>query len=1078
VLERKAAGLLAWLVLQGPATRQRVTALLWPDASIEAGRNSLRQLLFKLRKSAGQDLFEGAETLGLTQSVHVDEDRGRCLLEGHEFRDCPEFADWLEGQRERWAAEGLARSLSACDAAEAGGDLHRATELARALVERDPLGEPGQQRWLRALYLRGDRAAALTAAQAFEQRLADELGVQPSPAMQDLIAMLKAEPASRPSALEPPVPLTVLRPPRLVGRSAAASAVRRAQGEAAVPMLIGEPGQGKSRLISELLRAGELSVAARPSDVSVPYASLARLLRVVASAWPEALLHVEAHALHALLPDLVAVPQAENRGSTVRASPLKAAELTVSLAHQHGLCGLWLDDLQFFDTASLEALEMLLDAPQLNRLAFGLARRPAEGGAVLTRLIDQLIDGGRLAQVALLPLAEAEVAELVNSLGLPGVDGGALAPTLRRSTGGNPLFVLETLKAALLEGRVGGLDTARLPRPESVMTLIQRRLTRLSTPALNLARVAALAGTDFDIGLAAAVLERTPLELADAWGELEAAQILRDHAFAHDLIFEGTLASVPLAICRVTRGTIAAVLEDRGGEPGHIAAHWLAAGEPGRAAPQFQATAARAESSLRYAEARAAMEQAAACFDTAGMTEAALQARVALANLWLESGEAAHGLAVLKTLAHAEAAPDALLNVACETLRCLAWMGRPDEGAQWGLQRLQDPDLVDNATPRAVARLRSAVADTFNAAGRGAQALAQLQLAAPYYAGSGDAQECGWYHSDMASALRKLGHYAAARGHLEQALALARSTGRLRMVAGVLQVLSCLEHESGHLLPALERVEEAQRLMTAADLDSPFAVVLEILALREQVQLGRLAAACEQLDALRLRAADAPGKWPCVFQAWRVRAWAWAGQPGRAQDSAAALAAAPAGPVVDALRASLALDLAALQAKGAPPVPRWCATFDGQPLLEAETKRLDAAWACLGAAEALDVAAWREFAQRSGDAGLALLAEVADCRRAARAGDAAAVLRSGEVAFDALRRVTVPGLYRPTLWLSLADTLHEAAPALARRVLRDGADWVHAISRLQLPPALRQSFLQNNPVNRRLLAAHEAASAA
>ena len=81
---------------------------------------------------------------------------------------------------------------------------------------------------------------------------------------------------------------------------------------------------------------------------------------------------------------------------------------------------------------------------------------------------------------------------------------------------------------------------ARLPAPGSVGQLIERRLQKLSRDALRLARVAALAGQDFSVELAACVLSAHPLDLAESWRELEVAQIIRadreGSAFAHDLI--------------------------------------------------------------------------------------------------------------------------------------------------------------------------------------------------------------------------------------------------------------------------------------------------------------------------------------------------------------------------------------------------------------------------------------------------------------------------------------------------------------------------------------------------------------
>ena len=75
-------------------------------------------------------------------------------------------------------------------------------------------------------------------------------------------------------------------------------------------------------------------------------------------------------------------------------------------------------------------------------------------------------------------------------------------------------------------------------------------------------------------------------------------------------------------------------------------------------------------------------------------------------------------------------------------------------------------------------------------------------------------------------------------------------------------------------------------------------------------------------------------------------------------------------------------------------------------------------------------------------------------------------------ALAGLRRFTVPGLYRPTLWLSVADDLRVSAPDVSARALRDAAEWIRAIAGYQLPAAARRAFLERNPVNRRVLALH------
>ena len=68
-LERKDAALLALLAVDGPTSRSRAAALLWPDAESQKARNSLRQRLFRLRRAAGSDIVEESAALALASGV-------------------------------------------------------------------------------------------------------------------------------------------------------------------------------------------------------------------------------------------------------------------------------------------------------------------------------------------------------------------------------------------------------------------------------------------------------------------------------------------------------------------------------------------------------------------------------------------------------------------------------------------------------------------------------------------------------------------------------------------------------------------------------------------------------------------------------------------------------------------------------------------------------------------------------------------------------------------------------------------------------------------------------------------------
>ena len=145
------------------------------------------------------------------------------------------------------------------------------------------------------------------------------------------------------------------------------------------------------------------------------------------------------------------------------------------------------------------------------------------------------------------------------------------------------MFLLETLKLMLAPVRQARRPpvslASRLPTASNVAHLIGQRIERLSPMAVKLARCAAIAGADFSADLAAHVLGLRAIDLSDAWSELDAAQVLRDGAFAHDLIFEAARGSVPAPIARQLHAEMAGYLEARSAEPAHVAQHWRDAGE-------------------------------------------------------------------------------------------------------------------------------------------------------------------------------------------------------------------------------------------------------------------------------------------------------------------------------------------------------------------------------------------------------------------------------------------------------------------------------------------------------------------
>ena len=83
--------MLAWLAVEGPTSRERLAALLWPVSGADAGRNAMRQRLFRLRKQLGLDAAVGSATLALAPGVVHDLDGGTALLGDLRAPESPEL---------------------------------------------------------------------------------------------------------------------------------------------------------------------------------------------------------------------------------------------------------------------------------------------------------------------------------------------------------------------------------------------------------------------------------------------------------------------------------------------------------------------------------------------------------------------------------------------------------------------------------------------------------------------------------------------------------------------------------------------------------------------------------------------------------------------------------------------------------------------------------------------------------------------------------------------------------------------------------------------------------------------------
>lgn len=233
---RKAIAIIALLAIEaGRQPRERLAAMLWPDADEERARGALRRTLSAIRTSAvGDHLDADTTTARLDEKVDVDVHRfrrlrasgkhaqavtayGGDLLAGFSLRDAPDFEEWQHAHAEALRAE-LADSLERIirDEREAGR-LVRAIGHARRWLELDPLNEAAHRAVIRLYALAGDRSAAIRQYHECVHLLDRELGVAP---LEETVGLYDAIRAGQPPTEErvtPPPPTSVRNVDEAVG---------------------------------------------------------------------------------------------------------------------------------------------------------------------------------------------------------------------------------------------------------------------------------------------------------------------------------------------------------------------------------------------------------------------------------------------------------------------------------------------------------------------------------------------------------------------------------------------------------------------------------------------------------------------------------------------------------------------------------------------------------------------------------------------------------------------------------------------------------------------------------------------
>ncbi len=621
----KGIALLLYLaVKRDPQRREHVMDLLWPDSLPQSARKNMRNTLWQIRKTLGDEFIQvEADRLRLGQNVWLDLNPFEQLTlpsrnvsaieeavalyraplaEGLHILEAPTFELWLTGERERLNQHYLRLLEALVFNYQTDHKWRQVINTAQRALTNDNLQEPLYQALMKAYTHLGERHEALHIYETLQNILAQELGVTPLPATQNLRqTILEGHlpmPDKLPNALEPPPTAPAHPPPTtpFVGRELEHQILDTAlkaatNNQAQIVMLYGELGIGKSRLwqrwSSTLPHAlAILETRCLDTTQSLPFAPLARLLSQsqcferlfelsspLSMTWLAELARFfpQIREHHPEIPLPAAVPPEEERRR------LFEAFTQAFLALESLPFLLFIDDLHWADQTTLDWLLYLTDRLRHKPFLLVGTYRSSDAPARLKRMIANWNREGIIRHLPLQRLTLPEAKALITALG----GDITLAQQLHTKSAGNPYFLIEL-------NRVDPEDT-----PPELADLLNERLNHLPETAQQVMQAAAVLEAGFEFTTLRHTSGRGEEEILNATDALLKATLLAEkdggYEFSHPLVATIVRDSLSLARRQFLNRRAAEALEatytaNLAPIAGRIAAHYHEANKPKKAA--------------------------------------------------------------------------------------------------------------------------------------------------------------------------------------------------------------------------------------------------------------------------------------------------------------------------------------------------------------------------------------------------------------------------------------------------------------------------------------------------------------
>ncbi|HEY9515068.1 MAG TPA: AAA family ATPase [Gemmatimonadaceae bacterium] len=596
-----------YLVLEAgrPIERREIMDIIWADSTERRAHQCLRQTLYKLNAMGAALRSERTHVVLPHRSFHSD---SSALLAAHERAElerladtlqgpflpgyAPHFSalfqDWLDRKRDI-VTSALRRALvTGMNAKKGRGEWRMAELLAMRCLVLDPLNEEATLVLAEAAALSGSKVQALAILDRYLREIGPDAREIRLPA-----AVMRRRIAEVYHGDIVPIRQTphVGRDSEMIELSRALSAAEKGEGGAF--LIWGEPGIGKTRLVTEFTRGASLNqvqvarVGCQSHDERRPLSAFVDLvprlldLRGSVGCSPESMKYLKRLTSHdptetALSPDS---RESELLFSNIRRSLF---DLLDAIAAEGRLIVV-IEDVHWLDRMSWEILRDVVPWVATRQVVVLLTSR-------VPGMIRHFSDTEQAAptQMHLLPLWEEASQELLRSVTAGTIREGNVEfhNWCVASAGGNPYYLTELAFHTSWDGE-------QYQAPATLGKLISERLDRLDPLSKRVLQACCILGKLSTLERLEHVLDENRVALLGALDELEALGLVESDGptvfCKHELLAAAALARLSKLSAALLHRHAAQVLEDDVTDNQSTATlwecarHWQQAGERERA---------------------------------------------------------------------------------------------------------------------------------------------------------------------------------------------------------------------------------------------------------------------------------------------------------------------------------------------------------------------------------------------------------------------------------------------------------------------------------------------------------------